>query len=134
MKHLREAGLDACGIDVSPEMIPVAERRLGPGVVRVQRLQDLEGREEYDAVVSLSFPFNYCARVSEAREAFTGISSCSAVGRAPPPAGGARRKCPRPTHRNWEPGPIRGQGKRLALGEAGAARTQAGRGHALRGM
>ena len=69
LETLRGAGLEGYGIDVSPEMIAVAERRLGPGAVRVQRLQDVEEREAYDALVSLSFPFNYCADVPEARKA-----------------------------------------------------------------
>jgi SAM-dependent methyltransferase len=73
LKHLRDAGLEACGIDISPEMIAIAERRLGPGVVRVQRLQDLKEREQYEAVLSLSFPFNYCADVSEAQKALAGF-------------------------------------------------------------
>lgn len=67
LETLRGAGVEGQGIDVSPEMIAVAEERLGPGVVRVQRLQDVEEREAYDALVSLSFPFNYCADVPEAR-------------------------------------------------------------------
>jgi SAM-dependent methyltransferase len=67
LESLRGAGLDGYGIDVSPEMVAVAEQRLGPGIVWVQRLQDVEEREAYDALVSLSFPFNYCADVPEAR-------------------------------------------------------------------
>lgn len=69
LQRAREAGLDARGIDVSPEMIAVAEQRLGPGVVRVQRLQEVEDERAYDALVSLSFPLNYCADVSEMRGA-----------------------------------------------------------------
>lgn len=75
LERVREAGFEACGIDASPEMAAVAEKRLGHlghlghGAVRVQRLQDLEERDAYDALVSLSLPFNYCAGVSEAREA-----------------------------------------------------------------
>lgn len=53
LEFLRKAGFAARGIDASPEMIAIAEQRLGPGVVRVERLQDLAEREEYDALVSL---------------------------------------------------------------------------------
>ena len=73
LESLRGAGLEAYGIDVAPDMVAVAEERLGPGVVRVGRLQDLDTREEYDALVSLSFPFNYCADVAEARAALAGF-------------------------------------------------------------
>lgn len=73
LERLRGAGLEGYGIDVSPEMVAVAEQRLGPGVVRVQRLQDVEEREAYDALVSLSLPFNYCADLPEARAALAGF-------------------------------------------------------------
>ena len=64
----RASGLEAFGIDASPEMAAVAERRLGPGVVRVGRLQDVDEVEAWDALLALSLPFNYCAGVTEARE------------------------------------------------------------------
>jgi SAM-dependent methyltransferase len=73
LQRARDAGFEAFGIDISREMVALAEQRLGPGVVRVQRLQDLEERETYDALVSLSLPFNYCADLSEAREALAGF-------------------------------------------------------------
>lgn len=67
LEGARQAGFDALGIDASPEMVAVAERRLGAGVARVERMQDVDGREAYDAIVSLSLPFNYCSGVPEAR-------------------------------------------------------------------
>jgi SAM-dependent methyltransferase len=73
LQRAREAGFSVSGIDISPEMVAIAEQRLGPGVVRVQRLQDVEEREAFDALVSLSLPFNYCAGVSEARQALAGF-------------------------------------------------------------
>ncbi|HEX7182302.1 MAG TPA: class I SAM-dependent methyltransferase [Thermoanaerobaculia bacterium] len=73
LQRARDAGFDASGIDISREMVAVAEQRLGPGAVRVQRLQDVDEREAYDALVSLSLPFNYCSGVSEAREALAGF-------------------------------------------------------------
>lgn len=69
LRCARDADFDACGTDISPEMVAMAEQRLGSGVVRVQRLQDIEDEDAYDALVSLSFPFNYCADVSEMRGA-----------------------------------------------------------------
>ena len=68
LERARAVGLDAFGIDVSPEMAAIAEQRLGPGIVRVQRLQDVDEAEEWDAILALSLPFNYCASVAEARE------------------------------------------------------------------
>ncbi len=105
LEHLRDAGLEARGLDVSPEMIAVAQRRLGPGVVRVQRFQDLEEREDYDAVLSLSFTFNYCAGVSEAREVLAGFH------RALRPGGllllqvAHAANAPDRLIEDWEPGP-----------------------------
>lgn len=68
LERARAAGLDAFGIDISPEMAAVAEQRLGPGIVRVQRLQDVNDVESWDALLALSLPFNYCASIAEARE------------------------------------------------------------------
>lgn len=68
LERARAAGLEAFGIDVSPQMAAVAEQRLGPGIVQVGRLQDVDGAEAWDAILALSLPFNYCAGVAEARE------------------------------------------------------------------
>jgi SAM-dependent methyltransferase len=105
LESLRGAGLEGCGIDVSPEMVAVAEQRLGPGTVRVQRLQDLEEWEAWDALVSLSFPFNYCAGVAEARSALAGFH------RALRPGGllllqvAHAANAPDRLIEDWEPGP-----------------------------
>lgn len=105
LEGLRGAGLEGHGIDVSPEMVAIAERRLGPGVVRVQRLQDLEEREAYDALVLLSFPFNYCADVPDARAALAGFH------RALRPGGllllqvAHAANAPDRLLEDWEPGP-----------------------------
>lgn len=105
LEHLRAGGLEVRGIDVSPEMIAVAERRLGPGIVRVQRFQDVEEREEYDGIVSLSFPFNYCTGISEARKALV------AFHRALRPCGllllqvAHAANAPDRLFEEWEPGP-----------------------------
>ena len=62
------AGFDAAGIDAYPEMVSLASRRVGGERVRVERMQDLAERSAYDAVVSLSWSFNYVSSFGEARE------------------------------------------------------------------
>lgn len=62
------AGFDAVGFDASPEMVSVASRRVGPGRVRVERMQEIREVASYDAVVSLSWSFNYVSSFEEARE------------------------------------------------------------------
>ncbi len=62
------AGFDAVGIDAYPEMVSLASRRVGGERVRVERMQDLTERSSYDAVVSLSWSFNYVSSFGEARE------------------------------------------------------------------
>jgi len=105
LESLRGAGLEGQGIDVSPEMVAVAERRLGPGAVRIGRLQDVNEREAYDALVSLSFPFNYCADVPEACAALAGFH------RALRPGGllllqvAHAANAPDRLIEDWEPGP-----------------------------
>jgi SAM-dependent methyltransferase len=68
LQRARAASLEAFGIDASPEMVDVAARRLGPGIVRVTHMQDLEEREAYGALVSLCWSFNYCQSTAEARD------------------------------------------------------------------
>jgi SAM-dependent methyltransferase len=62
------AGFDAVGIDAYPEMVSLASRRVGGERVRVERMQDLAERSAYDAVVSLSWSFNYVSSFDEASE------------------------------------------------------------------
>lgn len=68
LEQARAVGLDALGLDASPEMIEVARKRLSPEAVRVGRMQDLDEREAYDAIVSLCWSFNYCASLAEAED------------------------------------------------------------------
>jgi ubiquinone/menaquinone biosynthesis C-methylase UbiE len=63
-KALR-AGLVAKGIDASPGMVRVAERRLGQGVVSIRRMQELEEDRSYHAIISLSWTLNYCEDQNE---------------------------------------------------------------------
>jgi SAM-dependent methyltransferase len=62
------AGFDATGLDSSPEMVSIAARRVGAERVRVGRMQEITERTAYDAVVSLSWSFNYVSSFDEARE------------------------------------------------------------------
>jgi SAM-dependent methyltransferase len=71
LERARAAGLDVSGVDAAPEMVAVAVERHGPGVVRLGRMQDLDEREAYDAIVSLCWSFHYCASLAEAREVLT---------------------------------------------------------------
>lgn len=68
LQQARAASLQAFGIDASPEMVDLATRRLGPGIVRQGRMQELEEREVYGALVSLCWSFNYCQSTTEARD------------------------------------------------------------------
>ncbi|HWM90691.1 MAG TPA: methyltransferase domain-containing protein [Thermoanaerobaculia bacterium] len=68
LERARAAGLDALGLDAAPEMVAFAQERLGPEVVRLGRMQDLDEREAQDAIVSLCWSFNYCASLAEAGE------------------------------------------------------------------
>ena len=68
LERARAAGLEALGLDAAPEMVEVAERRLGSGVARLGRMQDLDDQDAWDAIVSLCWSFNYCASLAEAGE------------------------------------------------------------------
>lgn len=59
------AGIDAFGIDASPEMIDVARGRLGNVRVRVQRMQEIDDVEAYDVVCALSWTIHYCETQAE---------------------------------------------------------------------
>jgi len=62
------AGIDAHGIDASPEMIDVARARLGNDRVRVQRMQEIDDLEAYDVVCALSWTIHYCETQAELEE------------------------------------------------------------------
>ena len=59
------AGIDACGIDDSPEMVAVAKKRVGDSKVRVQRMQELAEEGVYDVVCALSWTIHYCETPAE---------------------------------------------------------------------
>lgn len=70
------AGLDAYGTDAAPEMVEVAARRLGPGRVRVEKMQDLAANEEYDVVCALSWTIHYAENDAELRDV---VQRCAAA-------------------------------------------------------
>lgn len=57
----RQAGILATGLDASPAMVQVAQARVGPGIIDLRRMQELEEAAAYDLIVSLSWTINYCA-------------------------------------------------------------------------
>jgi SAM-dependent methyltransferase len=67
---------DAVGIDAYPEMVSLASRRVGAERVRIERMQDLAECSAYDAVVSLSWSFNYVSSFGEAREVLSRFFDC----------------------------------------------------------
>jgi SAM-dependent methyltransferase len=62
------AGFDAIGLDSSAEMSAIASKRVGIDRVRIGRMQEISECAAYDAIVSLSWSFNYVSSFEEARE------------------------------------------------------------------
>jgi|SRR5215213_9929548 cyclopropane fatty-acyl-phospholipid synthase-like methyltransferase len=62
------AGFDTTGLDASAEMVSIAGGRVGSDRVRLERMQDLTESEVYDAIVSLSWSFNYVNSFLEAED------------------------------------------------------------------
>ena len=62
------ADFDAVGIDASPQMVSIASNRVGKKRVRLQRMQDLSEDATYNAIVSLSWTFNYVRSFREAKQ------------------------------------------------------------------
>ncbi len=54
------AGINGYGIDAAPKMIEVAQRRLGVGRVRIQRMQEISEESAYDVICALSWVIHYC--------------------------------------------------------------------------
>jgi SAM-dependent methyltransferase len=70
------AGFDAHGADSAAGMIEVAAARLGPGRVRLERMQDLAERGAYDVVCALSWTIHYAGTAEELREV---VHRCAAA-------------------------------------------------------
>jgi SAM-dependent methyltransferase len=62
------AGFDATGLDASAEMVSIAARRVGSERAHVRRMQEITEDGSYDAIVSLSWSFNYVSSFDEARD------------------------------------------------------------------
>ncbi|HEX8572866.1 MAG TPA: class I SAM-dependent methyltransferase [Allosphingosinicella sp.] len=62
------AGFDASGADSAPGMVEVAAARLGPGRVRIERMQELAEQHVYDVVCALSWTIHYAADAAELRD------------------------------------------------------------------
>lgn len=60
IEKARREGIEATGIDAAPGMVDVASTRLGPGVVRLGRMQELDMTDAVDIVTALSWTLNYC--------------------------------------------------------------------------
>src|SRR5690349_15519110 len=65
------AGSDASRCDASAEMVSIARGRVGSDRVRLERMQDLTESEIYDAIVSLSWSFNYLDSFDEIEAVLT---------------------------------------------------------------
>jgi Methylase involved in ubiquinone/menaquinone biosynthesis len=59
------SGIDAHGLDASPEMVEVAARRVGTERVRVQRMQELDEVEAYDVICALSWTIHYADSLAD---------------------------------------------------------------------
>lgn len=68
LQQARAVGLEAEGLDAAAEMVAVAEGRVGPGVVRVGRMQELADVQRWGAVVALGWVLNYCRSLAEAED------------------------------------------------------------------
>jgi SAM-dependent methyltransferase len=70
------AGFDAYGADSAPGMVDVAAARLGPGRVRLERMQDLAEQGTYDVVCALSWTIHYAETAEELRDV---VRRCAAA-------------------------------------------------------
>lgn len=58
-------GIDGYGIDAAPEMVDMAQQRLGRERVRLQRMQEICDENTYDVICSLSWSIHYCKTEEE---------------------------------------------------------------------
>jgi len=59
-------GLDAYGIDAAPAMVAQAEKRLGPGRVNVQAMEEIDCGLSMEGLCALSWVINYAADADSA--------------------------------------------------------------------
>jgi ubiquinone/menaquinone biosynthesis C-methylase UbiE len=62
------AGFEVTGIDASAEMVSIASGRLGADRVRIARMEELAESANYDAIVSLSWSFNYVRSLADGKK------------------------------------------------------------------
>jgi SAM-dependent methyltransferase len=62
------SGFDAVGFDISAEMVAITSQRVGPERVYILRMQEFSELDQFGAIISLSWSFNYVGSVSEANE------------------------------------------------------------------
>lgn len=62
------AGIDGYGIDIAPEMIEVARRRLDGERVCVARMQDISAEGAFDVICVLSWTIHYCSTEGELQD------------------------------------------------------------------
>jgi SAM-dependent methyltransferase len=78
---LIDRGYDAVGVDVSPRMLEVAARKLGPGVpLHCHDMRDLPRLGEFDVVFSVSDVVNFLLGDDELVAAFSGFARNLAPG------------------------------------------------------
>ncbi len=80
-RRLSEAGYQAVGIDISPDMLCVAREKCGADVLLLcQDMRELELHQEAEAVVCLCDGMNYLCSEDELRQVFGRVFSCLAPG------------------------------------------------------
>lgn len=83
--HLKEAGFDAVGVDISADMLTVAQEKLASRRFHVplfqQDMRDLDGLGPFDVITVYCDSLNYLKDEAEVFEAFFSILSAVARGR-----------------------------------------------------
>jgi SAM-dependent methyltransferase len=66
-----DAGINAYGIDASPDMVRIARQRVGCDRVQQLRMQDVSDYAAFDVVCALSWTIHYCETGQELDNVFT---------------------------------------------------------------
>ena len=62
------AGLDGHGLDPAPAMLAEAAKRIGPERLQLATMQELSADQDFDVITALSWSFNYCRDLEEAKQ------------------------------------------------------------------
>jgi SAM-dependent methyltransferase len=62
------AGIDGYGIDIAPEMIAVARKKVGDHRVRLEAMRAMSVDDNYDVICALSWTIHYCETESELQD------------------------------------------------------------------